>query len=101
MKLEEGLDLFRESMLIKFQLREDKHGERSVALVGDTLLQEEGAGEKLMHHLGLEVVELQIAKNDSESMDEAVDVANMAFLLWWRHLGANRGKQEQTGANSR
>ena len=89
MKLEEGLTKFHEAMLTKFYDRAEKQGDRSVTVVGDNLLQEQGTYIKLWAWLLDEVKELQEASQEEEAA-EAVDVANMAFLIWW----ANRAEDK-------
>lgn len=83
--LEEALDAFKAAMLAKFALRSEKHGDRSVVIAGNKHLRDEGVYEGLYEHLGDEIEELWATNQDTpEQMDEAVDVANMAFLIWWR-----------------
>jgi hypothetical protein len=82
-----ALDRFRASMLAKFEARDVKQGERSVTRVGNALLQEHGVYEDLWQHFYEEVAEFQLAERAEEKVGEAVDVANMAFLIWWRDGG--------------
>ncbi len=85
--LEQALDSFRAAMLAKFQKRADKHGARSVTVAGDKHLHEDGVYEGLWHHFDDEVQEMRRAEHTEDEMGEAVDVANMAFLIWWRDRG--------------
>lgn len=85
MELEEGLDLFRDAMLAKFQLRDERQGVRSVTRVGNLYLNEQGVIEGMMEHLDEEVAELKDAPISGQKAGEAVDVGNMAFLIWWHH----------------
>ena len=70
-------------MLQKFQDQDQKQGERSVTRVGNTLLGEDGVKEDLWEHFEAEIQEMRDAEFTEEEMREAVDVANMAFLIWW------------------
>lgn len=81
MTLEEALSQYQSEMLSKFKLRDSKQGRRSVTRVGAKYLNEPGVRVNLFHHLNDEVQELI----NSELGDawEAVDVGNMAFLIWW------------------
>ena len=85
--LEQALDIFKAAMLEKFHQRADKHGERSVTVSGSKHLHEPGVQEGLWKHFMLEVDEFNDAEYGTEEMEEAVDVANMAFLIWWENRG--------------
>lgn len=85
MDVETGLDLFRDAMLAKFRLRAERWGERAISVAGDSLLSEPGQLQILRGHLDDEIDELRAAPYLDEEAREAVDVANSAFLIWWRH----------------
>lgn len=78
--LDAALKRFTVAMKDKFQARAYKHGERSVTKVGDSVLREPKVFNELINHLISEVIELL---QNYHSLDEHIDVANMAFLLWW------------------
>lgn len=81
MNLKEALKQYQAEQLEKFRARDEKNGERSVTRVGARYLNEPGIRLGMLHHLNEEVRELIDADlNDSR---EAVDVGNMAFLIWW------------------
>ena len=86
-ELEQALSDFRSQMLAKFQVRAERHPGRSVTEVGRRLLDEDGVYEGLWQHFEEEVQEMRDADHINEEMKEAVDVANMAFLIWWRDRG--------------
>ncbi len=88
--LEEAVGVFAREMVAKFYLRDDRQGERSVTRVGNRLLTERGVHKGLLLHLDDEVQELKDAIDLSEERKESVDVANMAFLLWWRAIAVDR-----------
>jgi hypothetical protein len=85
--LEAALDIFKAAMLDKFQLRADKHGDRSVTVAGSKHLHEDYVSEGLWAHFYAEVDEFRRADHTEAEMGEAVDVANMAFLIWWKDSG--------------
>ena len=85
--LEIALDIFKAEMLDKFKARADKHGERSVTVAGSNHLHEDGVTEGLWSHFYSEVDEFRRADHTQDEMAEAVDVANMAFLIWWKDSG--------------
>lgn len=74
-----ALFAFNGEMLRKLQACDAKHQESSVMRhnVTEVLTQE-----AILDHFEKEVAELRASPRDKT---EAVDVANMAFLLWW-HL---------------
>ena len=80
-KLEGALTEFKAQMLAKFRDQRNKYGDRAVTKVGRTLLNESGVEKGLWKHLLKEIKEFKAAPGDTS---EAVDVANLAFLLWWR-----------------
>ncbi len=86
-ELEQALQCFSTDMLAKFQARADRHPGRSVTEVGRTLLDEPGVYEGLWKHFEDEVQEMREAGHTQDEMGEAIDVANMAFLIWWRDRG--------------
>ena len=86
--LESALDAFKTKMLEKFRARAVKHGDRSVTIAGATYLHDDGVIRGLWRHFGAEVDKFRRADRDTQNeMDEAVDVANMAFLIWWKDTG--------------
>ncbi len=85
--LESGLERFKQAMLAKFKARDRVFGERSVVRVGDALLKEDGVYEGLWEHFEAEVQEMRDADHIEDEIGEAVDVGNMAFLIWWRDGG--------------
>ena len=78
--LESALVRFNVAMLEKFLARDAKQGERSVVRVGDSKIREAGIFDGMLSHLFEEVSELA---DEPHSDREQVDVANIAFLLWW------------------
>mgnify|MGYP001581332559 CR=1 FL=1 len=87
--IELALTDFRAAMLAKFRARDTKQGERSVTRVGNTLLNQDGVLKGLWEHFESEVREFRQATSLDDSMGEAIDVANMAFLIWWREQKEN------------
>ena len=88
MKLEEALDQFKAQMLDKFYARAEKHGDRSITILGSDAFIDEGTGDgtwaQLWSHFNQEVGEIRATLPESqEESAEAIDVANMAFLIWW------------------
>ena len=81
--LSSGLKRFKTAMTSKFEARTVKHGPRSVTVVSDSLLREPGVFPGLIEHFHAEVNEL--IETGYQDSSEQVDVANMAFLMWW-HL---------------
>ena len=86
-KLEDALEDFKRAMQAKFEAVAYKHPDRSVTTVGNRLLDQEGVYEGLWEHFDSEVREFHEATHRDDQMAEAVDVANMAFLIWWRDRG--------------
>ncbi len=78
--------------LAKFVARDHRQGWRSVTRVGNTLLNEPAVHEGLVAHLEDEVQEMKDAETPDEESKEAVDVANMAFLVWWRNEASQGGQ---------
>ena len=58
---------------------------RSLKEIGNLYLNDQGAIEGLMEHLDEEVTELKDAATSGQKAGEAVDVSNIAFLVWWHH----------------
>jgi len=54
-----------------------------VTLVGSKHLNEPAVHSRTWEHLMEEIDELGQAVGPDENKDEAIDVANCAFLLWW------------------
>jgi hypothetical protein len=84
MKLNERLDAFRTAMFDKFKQAEHKH--RGESVMDDKIDWMSFNWRAINSHFWEEVRELQaaISNGDGNSVkDELVDVANMAFLLWW------------------
>ena len=80
MDLETGLEQFKQAMLEKFRAREEKQGARSVTRVGTRLLDQEDIYSWL--HERFSSKEFGTAVSFEAEAKEAVDVANMAFLIW-------------------
>lgn len=86
MNIHEALAAFEAAMLAKFAAVDHKHGKPSIFEVAT------GAGfdrASLVAHLQNEIVEWLHAP---ESVTELVDVANMAFLLWWAYQDTEAGE---------
>lgn len=77
MNFEDALECFKLCMRDKFVAKDAKHGERSVLRLPAIELD----AQSLWEHWLAEVEEFRANPND---YTEAVDVANMSFLLWWR-----------------
>lgn len=80
---EQALNEFKVDMLSHFEAKIPKYGPLPTLerLQGDSY-------NGLIEHFFEEVNEFATSKNLSEEAYEAVDVANMAFLIWWRGKNA-------------
>lgn len=77
MKIDEALMQFSSEMKAKFMLRESRNG---LASVTRQSVLEVYTHEQIWKRLEDEIHELRTEPTDEI---EAVDVANMAFILWW------------------
>ncbi len=80
--LEDALFEFSAAMLAKFYQRAEKWGDRSVTIPG---VLDSTNIDFLRNYLDREMQELHDALPGPEEMGEAVDVANLALLIWWRN----------------
>lgn len=79
--IQDKLPQFTQEMIKKMEEAEDTYGDFTQYRPQDFL-----------YHFADEVKELSqalaLGESNSENIrKEAVDVANMAFMLWWAHLG--------------
>ena len=82
MNLAEAATAFRSEMLEKFYARHAKNAANGGKSVVDTPITEIDVKDLRVHFYD-EVAEFENALEGAEERDEAVDVANMAFLIWW------------------
>ena len=77
------------SMVDKFKRMDHKHGDRSVVRAGYAMRDVNDLSDGILSHLMDEVTELKGEMNITDAnpllvMGEAVDVGNMAFLIYWK-----------------
>ena len=87
--LNERLDAFRAEMFAKFKRVEHKH--RGNSVTDDEVDWLTFDWEKIRDHFWEEVEELRKSPTDDK---ECVDIANMAFLLWWFNIQNNEAVSE-------
>lgn len=88
MRISEALQEFREAMVTKLEATDHKHGARSALRIA--------AGHdmdlaSLQQHM---ILEFQEWSEEPDSQVEMVDIANMAFLLWWHQQDCNLASRE-------
>ena len=78
MEFEEAINRFQDEMWQKFQLRRARHPNDDIITEG---VEKAYTQEQAFKRLQDEWNELQLEPGDPR---EAVDVANMCFIVWWR-----------------
>jgi hypothetical protein len=90
-EMNDAIEKFVNAMVEKFKKVDHKHGDRSVVRKGYVMHPLDKAEDGIYQHLRQEMHELSLEmiaeKIDSNCvMGEAVDVGNMAFLLFWKGM---------------
>lgn len=84
--LENAIRIYAKEMVEKFHLKSADYGARDVTIVANRLLTEPGVLEGLLAHLADEIQEFKDGVDFDDRRREAVDIGNLAFLLWWRSI---------------
>ena len=82
MNIAPALEMFNGLMYKKFYDRVEKWGEDSITIPGNI---NKASMESIKDYFDGELEELVSATNPEDEMGECVDVANMAFLIWWKN----------------
>lgn len=81
-KIDKYLKEFNQAQINKFEKRKNKHTDDNV--IDDNTDWSKLSFMDLYNHFMDEIVEFENAATPARMRDEAIDVANMAFLLWKR-----------------